>query len=74
MGFCLLLFAYWEGLGCTNALLAISHRIQKSLEAGIESYNVQLDFSAPFDRVTHSSGLSFKLKSIGVGGCVLYIC
>ena len=37
------------------------------------SYIVQLDFSAVFDRVSHS-GLSFKLKSVGVGGSVLTIC
>ena len=37
------------------------------------SYIVQLDFSADFDRVSHS-GLLFKLKSFGVGGCVLSIC
>ena len=39
----------------------------------MESYIFQLDFSAPFDRVSHS-GLLFKLKSIGVGGSVLSIC
>ena len=39
----------------------------------MESYIVQLDFSAAFDRVTNS-GLLFKLKSIGVGGSVLSIC
>ena len=62
--------AYRKGLGCTDALLTISHHLQKSLDTGIESYIVQLDFSAAFDRVSHS-GLLFKLKSIGVGGGVL---
>ena len=61
-----------KGLGCTDALLTISHHLQKSLDAGMESYIVQLDFSAAFDRVSRS-GLLFKLKSIGVGGSVLSI-
>ena len=56
----------------TDTLLTISHHLQKYLEEGLESYIVQLDFSA-FDRVSHIS-LLFKLKSIGVGGSVLPIC
>ena len=66
-------FAYRKGLGCTDALLTISHHLQKSLETGMESYIVHLDFSAAFDRVSHSGHL-FKLKSIGAGGSVLSIC
>ena len=66
-------FAYRKGPGCTEALLTISHHLQKSSDAGMESYFVQLDFSAAFDLVSHS-GLLFKLKSIGVGGNVLSIC
>ena len=66
-------FAYRIGLGCTDALLTISRYLQKSLDAVMESYIVQLNFSAAFDRVSHS-GLSFKLKFIGVGGSVLSIC
>ena len=54
-------FSSKKGLGCTDALLAISHRLQLSIDAGMESYIVQLDFS--FDTVSHS-GLLFKLKSI----------
>ena len=60
-------------LGCTSALLTISHHLQKSLDTGIESYIIQLDFSAAFDRVSHSC-LLFTLKSIGVSDSVhLYI-
>ena len=66
-------FAYRIGLGCTDALLTTSNNLQKSLDSGMGSYLVQLDFSAAFDRVSHS-GLLFKLKSIGVCGSVLYIC
>ena len=60
-------FAYRKGLGCTDALLTMSHHLQKSLDTGIESYTVQLGSSAAFDRVSHCD-LFFKLKSI-----VLYI-
>ena len=66
-------FAYRKALGCTDALVTISHHLQKFLDAGMESYIVQLDSSAAFDRVS-DSGLLFKLKSIGVGGSVLSIC
>ena len=66
-------FAYRKGLGCTDALLTISYYLQKSFDAGMESYVVQFDFSEAFDRVSHS-GLLFKYKSICVGGCVLSIC
>ena len=66
-------FAYWKCLGCTDSLLTLSHYLQKSLDSGIESYIVKLDFSAAFDKVSHI-GLLFKLKSIGVGGSVLSIC
>ena len=62
-----------KGLGCTNALLTISHHHQTSLDAGMESNIVQFDFSAAFDIVSHS-GLLFKLKSIGICRCVLSIC
>ena len=64
-------FAYRKGLGCTDALLTISHHLQKSLDAAMESYIVQLDFCAAFDRVSHS--LLSKLESTGVRGCVLSI-
>ena len=66
-------FAYRKGLGSTDALLTISHHLQKSLDARMESYIVQLHFSVPFDRVS-LSGLLLKLKSICAGGSVLSIC
>ena len=59
-------FAYRKGLGCTDALLTLSHHLQRTLDTGMEimeSYNVQLDFSAALDKVSYS-GLLFKLKSI----------
>ena len=66
-------FVYRKDLVCTNALLTISHRLQKFLDTRRESYIVQLDFSATFDRVERTD-LIFKLKSFGVGGSVLPIC
>ena len=39
----------------------------------MDSYIVRLDFSASFNRVSHSA-LQFKLMSIGVGGSELSIC
>ena len=39
----------------------------------MESYIVQLDFSAALNRVSHGD-LLFRLKSISVGGSVLSIC
>ena len=67
--FCLLLC--WMGfcspdksLGCTDALLTISHRLQKVLDAGMESYVVQLHFTAAFE----------WYKYISAGGSVLSIC
>ena len=66
-------FVYKKGPGCTDALLTICHHRRKSLDAGMETHIVQLDFSAAFDRVNHSAVL-FKLKFTGEGGSVLSIC
>ena len=66
-------FAYRKFLSCTDALLTIFHHLQKSLDAVMESYIVQLYFSAAFDIVSHS-GLLLKLKSIDVGGSVVFSC
>ena len=44
--------AHMKSLGLSDALLTISHHLQKSLDAGMESYIVHLDFSAAFNRVT----------------------
>ena len=67
------LFDSRKGLSCTDALLTISHHLQKSIDAGMESNIDQLNFSEAFDRVSHC-GLLFKLKSIVVGSSVLSIC
>ena len=38
-----------KGIGCTDALLIISHHLQKSLAARMECYIVILDFSVAYD-------------------------
>ena len=63
---------YRKCLGFTDTLLTISDHLQKSLDARMESYVVELDFSAAFNKVSHS-GLLFKLISVGGSGSVLYI-
>ena len=50
-------FLFSEGLGFTDALCTISHHLHESLNAGIESYIIQLDLSATFVRVSHSGPL-----------------
>ncbi len=65
-------FAYRKGLGTCDALLTVSHMVQRVLDCGGEARIVQLDFSAAFDRVNHSAILH-KLGSVGVGGSVLSV-
>ena len=62
-------FAYGKSLGCTDSLLTISHHLQKSLDAGMESNIIQVDFSAAFDRVSHSN-LNLLVK---VAVCFLFV-
>ena len=59
-------FGYMKDLDRTDALMTISHHVKKTLDAGLKSYIIQLDFNAAFYRASHSSHL-FKLKSIGEG-------
>ena len=53
--------AYRKSLGCTDALLTISHHLQKSLDTGTESYIVQLDFSAAFDSESQRSLIQIEI-------------
>ena len=65
-------FAYRKVLGTCDALLCVSHTLQRALESGQEARIVQIDFSAAFDRVNHP-GILYRLCSVGVGGSVLSI-
>ena len=66
------LFAYLKGLGTCDALLYVSHTLQRALESGQEARIVLIDFSAAFDRLNHL-GILTKLYSVGTGGSVLSI-
>ena len=55
-------FAYRKGLGSTDALLTVSHRLQKSLDAGMEFYIVQPNFSAAFVRVSQSQWALIQIE------------
>ena len=65
-------FGFRKGLGTCDALLTITHTVQKALDSCSEVLMVGLDFSAAFDRVKHEA-LIFKLKQFGVGGSFLSI-
>ena len=62
-------FAYWKGLGTSDALLCMSYTLQSALESGQDSQIVQIDFSAAFDRVNHL-GILYKICSAGIRGSV----
>ena len=65
-------FAYRKGLGTFDALLCVSHTLQRALERGWEARIVQIDFSTALDRVNHH-GILHKLCSVGIWGSVLSI-
>ena len=56
----------------SHALLCVSHTLQSALESGQEARIVQIDVSAPFDRVNHL-GILYKLCSVSIRGSVLSI-
>ena len=60
-------FSYRRSIGTCDALLTLSYHLQVALNGGMEGSLIQLNFSAPFDRVSHR-GLLHKMRSLGVGG------
>ena len=65
-------FGFRKGLGTTDALLALTHDLQSSLDDRVESRVISLDFSSAFDLVNHKA-LLYKLQLMGLGGPVLNI-
>ena len=65
-------FAYRKNLGTCDALLCVSHSLQRALESGQDPRIVQIDFSAAFERVNYLCILN-KHCSVGIGGSVLSI-
>ena len=59
-------------MGTCDALLHVSNVLQQALDRGYDARVVQIDFSAAFDRESHS-GLLYKLHSVGVGGPLLSV-
>ena len=58
------------GDSCINRLIAITHEIFESFDAGYEVRGLFLDISKAFDKVWHE-GLIFKLKQNGISGKLL---
>ena len=52
--------------------MCVPHTLQSALETGQEARMVQIDFTAPFNRVSHGGKL-FKLCSTRVGGSLLSV-
>ena len=50
----------------------MSRHLHVALDRGMEGRLVQLNFSDAFDRIIYR-GLLYKLRSIGIGGQLLYI-
>ena len=65
-------FADRKDLGTCDAILCVYQTLQSALGSGKEARIVNIDFSAPFDRVNHQGKL-YKLCSVGIGGSVLAI-
>ena len=58
------------GDSCVNQLIAITHKIYKSLDDGLEVRGVFLDIPKTFDEVWHE-GLLLKLSLNGISGNLL---
>ena len=59
-----------KNFGTNHALLFLIHNVQSALDLSNESRVVSLDFSAAFDRVSHSA-LIYKLRTAVVAGSFL---
>ena len=65
------LLSYHRGLETCDVLLTLYHHLKVALDRDMERKLDHLDFSSALDRVSHC-GLLHKLRSIGVGGQLLY--
>ena len=66
------IYIYLKGLDTCKAVLDIFCMVQPASDWGREISEVQIYFSAAFDRVSHS-GLLFKLRDVGVDGAVINV-
>ena len=60
-------FGFLKGRSTTTQLLSVYHKIQESMDAGLQTDMVFLDFSKAFDSMNHHK-LLFKLKLFGITG------
>ena len=65
-------FTYRKGLGTCDALLRVSHTLQRALESKQEAKIIQIEFCEALGRVNHL-GILYKLCSVGNGGLLLSI-
>ena len=55
-------FAYWKGLGTSDALLCMSLTLQSALDSGHEDRIVQIDFSAAL--------IMFTIRAFSIGSAL----
>ena len=61
---------FLKGLSCTTQLLQVLHELGQTLDSGLETDIIYLDFSKAFDSVCHAKLLS-KLRTFGIDGSLL---
>ena len=64
--------SFKPGNSCSNQLIAITHKILKGYDDGLEIRGVFLDISKGFDKIWHD-GLIYKLRRNGICGNLLQL-
>eukprot|EP00117_Sycon_ciliatum_P006569 scpid70576/ scgid6250/ Probable RNA-directed DNA polymerase from transposon X-element; Reverse transcriptase len=64
-------YGFRQGRGTCDILTALHTEWVKTVSDGGYAHMVAVDIAGAFDRVSHS-GLIFKAKNVGIGGCLLH--